>query len=204
MTAVNVRGGSSDPNRGKWRTAKPWAERVGAWDLDAFSNPDSHIEAAVHCMLERGDDAFGGREIGERLVGEYYCAKTGKTLGPGEIARLARSVRGASRTGRRIAGEHTRVWIQPPYDIVDQALDHYGHTRFCALLRFDPRTAWWHRLVVLVRRRRGLICIPRGVFNFEPPPGVQASSNSFPHALYYADERDITRAVLRRCESYRP
>jgi hypothetical protein len=196
MTAINVRGGTADPNRGKYCTSEKWAGYVGPWDLDPFTNRRSHIVASVHCMLdERGDNGFG---IGARVPGWYFARKTSnrKPIGKGESAR-AKDVIGR-------ATEETRVWIQPDYQFVDEALDHYGHTRFCALLRFDPRTAWWHRLVVLIRRRRGMICIPRGVFNFEPPPGVQASSNSFPHALYYADERDVTRDVLRRCESYRP
>lgn len=196
---VNKFGGSEDPNRGKWRTPKAWAERVGPWDLDAFSNPDSHIKATTHCMLERRDDAFGGRGLGRRIVGEYSVTSTfRKRLGPGELARLAGSF------GRLVADERTRVWIQPPYEIVDQALDHFGHTRFCALLRFDTRTKWFDRLYRLVQKRRGLIACPLGTFNFEPPAGVPSSSNLFPHALYYADERDATDAVLRRSKAWRP
>ena len=201
MKKANLFGGSGDPNRGKWCTPRKWAGYVGPWDVDAFSNPSSHIVAAVHCMLERGDDAFGRRNVGKRIAGEYYVAKTGKLhrsklLGPGELMR-ARAVRG-------VAGKHTRVWIQPPYELVDQALDHYEHTRFCALLRFDTRTKWFDRLYRLVRQRRGLIACPRGTFNFEPPSGVPPSSNVFPHALYYADARDVTDAVLRRCVAWRP
>jgi hypothetical protein len=202
---ANLFGGSGEVDRGKWRTPKKWAGYVGPWDLDPFSNPDSHIEALVHCMLERGDDAFGGRTLGERLVGEYLVTSThGKPLGPGELARL-KNGKLASRVGRRIAGEHTRVWIQPPYELVDQALDHFGHTRFCALLRFDTRTKWFDRLYRLIHERRGLIACTRGSFNFEPAPGMpKPSSNIFPHALFYADARDVTDAVLRRCFAWRP
>lgn len=200
MTAINVRGGTGDLERGKYCTSEKWAGYVGPWDLDPFTNSRSHIEAAVHCMLERGDNGFGAELAEKRIPGQYLARRTvGRftgLLGKGEVSRRGDVL--------AIATECTRVWIQPDYQFVDEAIGHYGHTRFCALLRFDPRTAWWQRLVILVRRRRGMICIPRGVFNFESPPGVPASSNSFPHALYYADERDVTRAVLRRCESYRP
>jgi hypothetical protein len=201
---VNTFGGSEDPARGAWVTPEEWAGFVGPWDVDPFSNPAAHIEAAVHCMLERGDDAFGGRMVGERMPGEYLVQHTHRRpLGPGELARVVNG-KLASRVGRRLAGEHTRTWIQPPYEIVDQALDHFGHTRFCALLRFDTRVPWFDRLYRLVRQRRGLIACIRGYFNFEPPPGVRVSANPFPHALFYADERDVTDAVLRRTFAWRP
>lgn len=199
MTA-NLFGGSGDPNRGTWRTPKWLAKAVGVWDLDPFANPVQHVSATTACMLERGEN---GLELGDILEkrnapGTHRVAKLGAAGGarvPGELARAP---------GVRIADESTRVWIQPPYEIVDDVITHYGHTRFCALLRFDTRTAWFDTLYRLVRTRRGLICATRGSFNFEPPPGVAPSSNIFPHALFYADARDATQAVLRRCFAWRP
>ena len=171
---VNANGGSRELARGGYCTPEDWAEHVGRWDLDPFSNPRSHIVATERCMLEDGGDGFGD----------------GKTPG-------------SYRVGRgpvQVASKHTRVWIQPDYLFVDEALAHYGHTRFCALLRFDPSTRWFQR----VYRLAALVCVPRlKRFEFEPPPGVKASKNPYPHALYNAREQDATPAVLRRCVAWR-
>jgi len=77
----------------------------------------------------------------------------------------------------------------------------YAHTRFCFLLRFDPSTKWFAELYDVCE----LVAIPRGRrINFEPPPGVKASSQTFPHALFYRRYADATPAVLRACISWRP
>jgi hypothetical protein len=91
----------------------------------------------------------------------------------------------------------SRVFINPPYSKgqVIRWIEAYAHTRFCFLLRFDTSTAWFHELY----RLSALVCIPRRRINFEPPPGVVASSNVFPHALFYANASDATDAVL--CKS---
>ncbi|MGE0547602.1 MAG: hypothetical protein AB7O24_04330 [Kofleriaceae bacterium] len=167
----NVRGKNGEPNRGSWCTDEGTAHAVGRWDLDPFSNPRSHVLSDAACMLERGDDGFG-----DGTHGSYKLADIG----------LLR------------ASELTRVWIQPDYSFVERALAHYGHTRFCALLRFDPRVEWFQKLYRLVE----LVCVLRKC-EFEPPPGVEASSNSFPHALYYARAEDATPAILRKCIAWR-
>lgn len=170
MTAkkANVYGGSKDPARGAWCTPNPIARAVGRFDVDPFSNPRSHIESTHACMLENDGDGL-----------------------------LA--TRGAYRVGGAVrvcgeANEATRVWFQPPYGIVMRALDHYGHTRFAALLRFDPRTKWFRRLYRMVE----LVCVLRKC-EFEPPPGIKIKgpANPFPHAIYYANAGDVTPAVLR-------
>lgn len=170
----NVRGKNGDPNRGTWCTPKAIAEAVGPFDLDPFSNPRSHIISSYRCMLEDGGDGFGGR----RAPGSYQCGGRHPLYGEADAA--------------------TRVWIQPPYDIVLDAFAHYQHTRWCALLRFDPRPEWFRR----VYRASQLVCVFRKI-NFEPPPGVRASSNTFPHALFYARAEDATPAVLRMCIAWR-
>lgn len=169
---ANVRGGSKDENRGTWCTPKAWADRVGPWDVDPFSNPRSHIVSAQACMLERGDT---GLAIADE-PGTYRCG--------GEV---------------RHATDETRVFIQPPYEIVLEALAHYGHTRFCALLRFDPSTTWFAKLY----RLSSLVCVTRRRIPFEPPPGVKASAQPFPHALFYRRAEDATPAVLRACIAWR-
>ena len=173
-------GRSGDPNRGEWCTPKWLAEAVGHWDLDPFSNARSHILADASCSLERGDDGFGDGSPGSHL----------------------RALRGHPRL--RIADQDYRVWLQPPYGIVSRAFAHYRHTRWCALLRFDPRTRWWNEIyeaceVIAVIRRSP----DDEAFNFEPPPGVEASSNPYPHALYYAQGRDMTPAVEKLCAVWR-
>ena len=172
---VNVRGGSGETDRGTWCTAKDWAVAVGAWDLDPFSNPRSLVAAERRCMLENG-----GNGLLDTAVPGSYSA-------PPAFGR---------------ADELTRVWIQPPYELVAAAIAHYGHTRFCALLRWSPDVkAWFPELW----KRTAVVCHPFGErMEFEPPPGVEKSGDMpFPHALYYAHEADVTDAVRARCIVWR-
>lgn len=186
---ANVNGGSGEKARGAWCTPQKWADRLGAFDLDAFSNPRSHIVATTHLMLERGDDALAGPG-----VGTYWASPTGDIIAPGEERRWP------SACGRKHASVDTSVFIQPPYELVDEALAHYGHTRFCALLRFDPSTKWFCKLYKLAR----LVCVPRGErFDFEPPPGVRGGANPHAHAFFYARVEDAPQAVLRACFAWR-
>jgi hypothetical protein len=171
---ANVTGGSGDVSRGKWCTPKALAEAVGPWDLDPFSSPRSHVAAVHRCMLEDGGDGFGG--------GGGY----------GRYRERSREIEEAEA--------HTRVWIQPPYELVLDAIQHYGHTRFGALLRWAPDTEWFARLWPLVHA----VAFPIGArLEFEPPEGIEASSNPYPHALYYADDRDVTQEVCALCIVWR-
>jgi hypothetical protein len=171
-TGRNVRGNSRDPNRGTWCTSEDIAAAVGPFDVDPFSNPRSHIVSTYRCMLEDGGDGFGD----------------GKT--PGMFRDGAKHTHGHPFS---IATERTRVFLQPDYLFVQRALDHYAHTRWCALLRFDPRPDWFKR----VWRRTRLCCVLWRC-DFEPPPGVTAPGSTFPHALLYSNPDDVTEAVLRR------
>lgn len=181
---ANAKGGSGEDERGTWCTSKEWAIAVGAWDLDPFSNPRSKIASASRCMLEDGGDGFGGGEAGAT---------------PGLFLVGARHGLPASSG---IADAVSRVWIQPPYELVEAALAHYGHTRFCALLRWSPDVKSWFPGLWA---RTAVVCHPFGArMGFDPPPGVEASGDMpFPHALYYADERDVTDAVRTRCLVWR-
>jgi hypothetical protein len=163
---ANVHGGSREKKRGAWCTPKDWAEAVGHFDGDPFSNPRSHISSDWRCQLEDGGDGFGDKT-------------------PGSF-RLANGLLGR-------AGEDTKIFGQPDYRFVLEAIAHYGHTRFCFLLRFDTRTKWFRQLYAL----SGLVCVARKI-EFEPPPGVDASANPFPHALFYKNPEDVTAAVLRK------
>lgn len=176
-TKVNVRGGTRDPNRGTWCTSALVARAVGSFDLDPFSNPRSHIASTHRCMLEDGGDGFG-----DGSPGSY---RTGDSTPGGPV--------------QGIAGDFTRVWIQPDYRFVAKAFAHYAHTRWVALLRFDPRVTWMRRIYA----RAELVCV-LWESEFEPPPGVvDPPGNTFPHAIYYRHAADVTDDVLRMSISWR-
>jgi hypothetical protein len=188
---VNGNGGSGDPARGTYCTPAKYAAAVGAWDLDPFSNPRSRIVSRESCQLERGDNGL----LDPELPGSYLLAGADRPTEPFDIESDDAIVAAAAR-GRRRATESTRVWIQPPYSIVEAAIAHYGHTRFCALLRFDPSTEWFAVLWKLTR----VVAIPFGErLEFEGPPDIETSANPYPHAFYYADERDVTPAIRELC-----
>lgn len=174
---ANVAGGSGEVERGTWCTSKRWAEAVGPFDHDPFSNPRSHIASTHRCMLEDGGDAFGGGKPGASpglyLLGEKHGARSG------------------------VATADTRVWFQSPYNLVLEALAHYGHTRFVALLRWSPDVEWFRRLWPLIET----VAFPVERMDFEPPPGIAKPESSipYPHALYYRDHRDVTDEVRARC-----
>jgi hypothetical protein len=94
----------------------------------------------------------------------------------------------------------SRVFVNPPYGDVPPWVRAYKHARFCFLLKFDPSTRWFCELYAAT----ALVAIPRRRrIAFEPPPGVRASSNPFPHALFYARAEDATDAILRSCIAWR-
>jgi hypothetical protein len=161
--------------RGSWCTPALYAAAVGPFRVDPFSNERSLIRSNYACWLERGDDGFGGERRHHpgtfRYDGSFYQATEAWT-----------------------------VWLQPPYDIVLDAIAHYAHTRFAALLRLDTSTAWFEILydlcdVIMVPRRDRL--------EFIPPPGIAASSNPFPHGLYYRHAEDVPQAVKALCFEWR-
>lgn len=177
-TPANVLGASGAPARGTYCTPRKYAMAVGPWDLDPFSNPRSHIVAIMSCQLERDDDG---------------------------IADPSRPGSFRTNGGLIVATETTRVWLQPPYTrgFVERVIAHYGHTRFCALLRFAPDTEWFAKLWPLVR----VIALPRERLPFETPDGVEIEGADegedrgapFPHVFYYRDERDVTDAIRALC-----
>lgn len=93
------------------------------------------------------------------------------------------------------------VFINPPYSRqqVIRWVNAYGRTRFVFLLRFDPSTEWFRRLLLV----SSAICVPLERVAFDPPPGIVLANdnhnNPFPHALYYRDAADVTPAMKRLC-----
>jgi hypothetical protein len=157
--------------RGSWCTPKKYADAVGPFDLDPFSNERSHIQATLACVLERGDDGLDHEAGWYRLAGQQCYASS-----------------------------VDRVWLQPPYDIVTAAIRHYKHTRFTALFSLDPSTRWFGELYAASE----LILVPRADrIQFDPPPGVKASSNPFPHGFFYKHATDATQAIRAMCFEWR-
>lgn len=194
---TNVYGGSNEEERGTWCTPKrianllcqshdfdkPFdqvelgdagAAYVHAFDLDPCSNPRSHIVARMKCMLEDGGN-------GLPQEGDTGAFITTHPKGP---------------VGMR-AGDDWDVFINPPYErgSVIQWVRHYRHTNFTFLLKWDPSTEWFGELLPHCH----YVWFPFGWrIAFEPPPGVKASSNPFPHALYM---RNPNRARFERLKS---
>lgn len=179
-----------EEQRGAWCSPIEYTAAVGRFDLDPFTNPRSTLRATFACMLERGGDGFGLDR--RETPGAFYIAagERGTTL---DTVALPTPFPG-------VATADWRVWIQPPYDIVLDAIAHYGHTRFVALLRLDTSTKWFEQLHALSE----VIMVPkRDRLEFVPPPGVKPSSNPFPHGLYYRRADDVTDAIRALCYEWR-
>lgn len=158
--------------RGGWCTPEKYTEALGRFDLDPFSNPRATVQASYNCMLERGDDGFGKSR--PQVPGEHYIADVGLVMATPEF----------------------RVFLQPDYGFVHEAITHYEHTQFTALLRLDPSTSWFARLWALCE----VVLVPvRDRIAFVPPEGVKASANPFPHGFYYRRAGDVPDAMRALC-----
>lgn len=158
-------------DRNSWCTPEYLADMLGYVNLDPFSNYRSKIKATHHCIRERGDD-------GLRLAnGGGFSSAAGRHGGQKKMR----------------AGRYWKVFLNPPYaaGFVEAAIANYEHTRYVALLRLDPSTKWFKRLMKTCKA----IVLPPTRIAFEPPPGVKASSNPFPHALFYAYDEDISPEI---------
>jgi hypothetical protein len=96
----------------------------------------------------------------------------------------------------RMVPAHWRVWCNPPYSrgqVIRWVLA-YRRTMFTFLLRLDPRTRWFESLALATQ----VFAIPSHC-NFEPPPGVTAYSNIYPHALFYRRAADVPQAIASSC-----
>ena len=156
MSPVNPAGGSGlKEGRGSWVTPRWFAEQIGAFDIDPCSNPRSHIRAKIRLQLEAGDD------------GLLECHGAGWYRSGEEEVR---------------ADGDVQAFVNPPYanGQVIRWVRHWKHTRFAFLLRWDPSTQWFAELFPHCTH----VLFPYRRINFEPPPGVTASSNAYPHALF--------------------
>lgn len=186
----SVRGASGDPQRGAYCTPRYVAAALPPFDLDSFTNARSHIRARVGLTLERGEDGFG--------TGEPGTFKVRVADLPSNLEADLIEQRGEYAILR--ATSCTRMWLQPDYTQVLRATRHYLHTRYVALLRFDPRPEWAD-LVGAASEWIGVLSNSpeRSSFEFEPAPGVVSSSNTFPHALYARSYADVTPQMRALC-----
>lgn len=197
----SVRGNNSDIERQSTCTPKYLADAVCSerpFDLDPFSNSRSHIASTHACWLERGDDGFG---VQDRATGLSY----------------ARGDYWLAGRGAHHADASNTVWIQPPYQrgFPYRALNHYLHTRWVALLRFDPRADSetspsrskrkrkvhppWFALAYGCAELVLLLPNSPGRRSFEFDMTIKGAGNTFPHALYYRYADDCPKAVLELC-----
>jgi len=98
----------------------------------------------------------------------------------------------------RYVPRRARVFCNPPYSRgnVIKWVQAYRHTRFCFLLKHDPSTQWFAELIAYT----ATVCFPIGErIEFEPPPGVVADSNQFPHAFFFASRDIVPPAVAAAC-----
>ena len=195
----NVRGGTGDPVRGSYCTPKYVADAVGPVDLDPFSNEHSHIQAAVSLSLARGEDGFGDKAPGSFLVSMEQVER----LAPGLRRDLAPVgiVQATNARALLRATALTKTWIQPDYTETLLAIRHYLHTRWIALLRFDPRPEW-NEIIGGAAGWIGVLSNSPGhrSFEFDFPPGVdRGAGNTFPHALYARRYEDVTPAMRALC-----
>jgi hypothetical protein len=167
---TNVFGGSGKAEgRDGWCTPKWLAELIGMVHLDPATNPRSHIDAHYQCMLEDEGDGLHleGVEPGAFRIGNFV----------------------------ELADEDCTTFINCGYNRgeVERWVSHYGHTRFVFLLKWSPDTQWFSRLLPLC----DYVWFPLVRVDFEPPPGVEASSNPLPHALYLRKPSDELLTRLR-------
>jgi hypothetical protein len=167
--AVNPAGGSGeDEGRDSWCTPKWLADLIGRVDFDPCSNSRSHIRADL--SIQKGDGCDGVPDGSPRAYLWMYVQNS--------------------------ISEDKCVFINPPYarGQVIRWVKHWRSTRFIFLLRWDPSTEWFAELIPHCTH----VWFPGRRINFEPPPGVKASSNPFPHALYL---RNPSRGLLDRLSS---
>jgi len=163
--SVSPYGGSgTEEGRDGWCTPRWLAEVIGLVSFDPCSNVRSHISAGIRIGELPGYDGLYG-ELGQALVGDVIYTVQPKA----------------------------RVFVNPPYarGQVIRWVRHYAHTNFIFLLRWAPDTVWFGELWPKCWGAwfpRKCEVNPSGRINFEPPPGVETSSNPFPHALYLRSE----------------
>ena len=169
LRKVNPAGGSGGEARGTWCTPEWLAELIGQVHLDPCSNARSHMTAALKLSLELGDD---GLDIGEGGPGGWRMAVAGGISDPADFVHSH-------------ADDKTITYINPPFTRgeVIKWVEHYKHTRFIFCLRWAPDTRWFKTLIA----ECDYVWFPGKRIQFEPPPGVVASNNPFPHALYLRD-----------------
>lgn len=156
---------------------------------DVFDDPDRDTWVTPKWM----SDAIGRWDLDP-------CANERSHIVADRTFRLDRGQDGLVLA--RFVSRSTRTWINPPYSRgqVIQWVEAYQHARFCFLVRLDFSTAWIEKLIAY----SSLLLVPRQRVNFEPPPGVRAGSNAFPHGLFFKHADDATADIRALCYRWTP
>ena len=169
---ANVFGGSGKREQRDSACTPKWvAELVGPVMLDPATNSRSHISSTYRCMLENGGDGLAH-----------------ENEGPGSFVD-------GDHSFVDIAESDWSVFINCGYNRgeVIRWVNHYGHTRFIFLLKWSPDTEWFAHLLPKCTH----VWFPLTRVDFDPPPGVEFSSNPLPHALYLREPSAELQKRLR-------
>lgn len=180
-TTVNPAGGSGKKERRDSACTPKWlADLIGKVGVDPCSNPRSHINAFMVCSLENGGNGLL-EDDGDGVFGPG-CYAGRPDWGFGELEN-------------NYSTDVATVFINPPYNRgqVIRWVRHWYHTRFIFLLRWSPDTKWFAELFPHCTH----LWFPNRRIDFDPPPGVEFSSNPYPHALYL---REPSAALQMRLE----
>lgn len=141
------------PDRDTWCTPKWLADAVGPVFLDPCSNERSHIRAE------------------HSNVWDGVAGSVTDGLGRAGLAGMC-----------PIPVDAEPIFINPPYSRgqVIRWVERWRDYNAIFLVRWDPSTEWFRSLM---ERVSWVWFATASRINFEPPPGVVASSNPFPHAL---------------------
>ena len=148
--------------RDSWCTPRWLAIALGKFDLDPCSNMFSWVDSPRFLTPDVGDNGLPP----DTEPGAYLWQPPDQ-LDP---------------TLHRVS-QMDRVFINPPYSRgqVLRWVRHWASSNFTFLLRWDPSTRWYTELMCCT----SLVWFPHRRIDFEPPPGITASSNPYPHALYF-------------------
>lgn len=154
-------GSGGTEGRDSWCTPKWLTDLLGGFDLDPCGNSRSHVQARHVVDYQLGGDGCYALAYPR----SYKKTQTGDVFTPDTSCD---------------------TFINPPYarGQTIKWVRHWTSADFTFLLRWDPSTKWFAALI----RDCEYVWFPNRRINFEPPPGVVASSNPFPHALYIKNE----------------
>lgn len=155
-----------------------------------ISHPDTAGDKPVNPIGGSGRGSFCTPSWLTKLIGPVDFDPCANAHSAVQAKKRCFGLGDPSDDGLAVAGSVPKAWrvyVNPPFNAgeVLKWVNAYAHTDFMFMLRFDPSTIWFAELI---KHTRYLWFPYRKRINFQPPPGVEASSNPFPHALYCASK----------------